>query len=354
MIESDIEICMDHLEKVSRTFAHPIALFPEGLKLPIACSYLLCRIADTIEDHPTLSLDEKEQLFRIYLDVLEQKASPSDYSSLFCRLESGDLADYQLSKELPIVFSLLQSFPAQVAGVCRKWTAELTRGMNIYCHREPGADGIRALIDFADLDRYCYFVAGTVGQLIVELIGLEVPEAMTPKMKKLGSQFGTALQLVNILKDVNGDLSRSVSYLPRSLLDENKIELKKMHDPEQRILLKTALDPIFEMAFDHLKNAALPFVTEIPYSYLGIRLGCLLPLWLAGPTLQLLHNDPDYLNPNKVVKLSRTQVFFLIEQASYVASSNEDLWREFSRLNFNSPAPAKRHNFEPIVGEFAQ
>ena len=43
------------LQEVSRTFALTIPQLPSGLRDVVGNAYLLCRIADTIEDEPALS-----------------------------------------------------------------------------------------------------------------------------------------------------------------------------------------------------------------------------------------------------------------------------------------------------------
>src|SRR5215469_13293339 len=47
------------LVHVSRTFALTIPELPAGLREAATTAYLLCRIADTIEDEPALSAAEK-------------------------------------------------------------------------------------------------------------------------------------------------------------------------------------------------------------------------------------------------------------------------------------------------------
>lgn len=47
------------LPKVSRTFALTIPQLPPELRRAVANAYLLCRIADTIEDEPALSAEQK-------------------------------------------------------------------------------------------------------------------------------------------------------------------------------------------------------------------------------------------------------------------------------------------------------
>ena len=57
-VSSD-EVYQDQiLPHVSRTFALTIPQLPPALSIPVTCAYLLCRIADTIEDEPALSPPE--------------------------------------------------------------------------------------------------------------------------------------------------------------------------------------------------------------------------------------------------------------------------------------------------------
>ncbi|HTK55738.1 MAG TPA: squalene/phytoene synthase family protein, partial [Gemmatimonadales bacterium] len=58
------------LPKVSRTFALTIRLLPGALEHPVAVAYLLCRIADTVEDNPHLSAAEKSILLGEFRDAV--------------------------------------------------------------------------------------------------------------------------------------------------------------------------------------------------------------------------------------------------------------------------------------------
>jgi phytoene synthase len=60
-----------------------------------------------------------------------------------------------------------------------------------------------------DLIAYCRHVAGTVGQISLEIFGYRDPEAPA-----LAVDMGIALQLTNILRDLKEDASRDRVYLP--------------------------------------------------------------------------------------------------------------------------------------------
>ena len=63
---------------------------------------------------------------------------------------------------------------------------------------------------FADLELYCYRVAGTVGLMITPVAGYR-PESPALEHAKT---LGTAMQLTNILRDVGEDQRRGRIYLP--------------------------------------------------------------------------------------------------------------------------------------------
>jgi phytoene synthase len=94
------------------------------------------------------------------------------------------------------------------------------------------AEDIRAP-DFATLDLYCDRVASAVGRLSVRIFGLGAAEG-----HDLAHELGRALQLTNILRDLDEDASVGRLYLPREALDEAGIAGT---DPET-VLAHPALD----------------------------------------------------------------------------------------------------------------
>lgn len=72
---------------------------------------------------------------------------------------------------------------------------------------------VRRYATFAALERYCYRVAGTVGLMMVPVLGYRDPAALEP-----AADLGRAMQLTNILRDVAEDLARDRVYLPQDEL----------------------------------------------------------------------------------------------------------------------------------------
>ena len=68
--------------------------------------------------------------------------------------------------------------------------------------------------DWRTLDLYCDRVASAVGRLCVRVFGMTATEGRT-----LAHHLGRALQLTNILRDLDEDAAMGRLYLPREVLD---------------------------------------------------------------------------------------------------------------------------------------
>jgi 15-cis-phytoene synthase len=87
-------------------------------------------------------------------------------------------------------------------------------------HLHAAIDGAEADLQpvrvrtFAELERYCYLVAGTVGLMCVRVWGCADPRATEPAVAA-----GLAFQLTNVLRDLGEDLARGRVYLPADECD---------------------------------------------------------------------------------------------------------------------------------------
>ncbi len=77
--------------------------------------------------------------------------------------------------------------------------------------------------NFADLERYCYCVAGVVGLMMTHIFGY-TDESCFPKAIALGD----AMQLTNILRDIAEDLERGRIYLPQDELNQFGVDEKQL------------------------------------------------------------------------------------------------------------------------------
>ena len=142
---------------VSRTFALTIPQLPDGLREAVTNAYLLCRIADTIEDDPLLDTETKDSFHTAFIDAAESGRGAEDFAeAVWPRLAPGTLdAEIELIRESPLVLQITHRLePSQRSAILR-CLGTMSRGMGQF----ERSRSLRGLMDVAELERYCYFVA---------------------------------------------------------------------------------------------------------------------------------------------------------------------------------------------------
>ncbi len=296
--------------EASHSFARPIELLPERLNRSVTCAYVLCRVADTIEDDPKSAPETKRDRFDAFLGALED----------------GEGVEAVKDPRFPAALELLVTLPASHRAVCVRWVSELARGMAIYCLRSPGTDGIVAPTTLADLERYCHFAAGTVGLLLSDLFLEEMPGLPDEnRFRESGETYGIALQFVNTLRDLPKDIEEKRCFVPRTFCPY----LPGLIAPENRAAAHQALAPLYRRARELLERA-LAFGLSVPPS--PVRLACLIPLWLAVPTLRRHEGNDEALVPGRSLRLSREKAEDLMLDLSGRVADDEALRQGFRRL----------------------
>jgi len=321
--ETDLTFCHAMLPKVSRTFAACIDLLPSPVDQQVLVAYLLCRIADTIEDTADLPVHEKERLLTSFRIALASPASGCpDLAAAFATPRTDD---ERLTREAGAVLrSFARLGPAAVAAI-RPWVEEMCLGMASYAsvHAEARPGHLVALESLAELDRYCYYVAGTVGHLLSDLFRLHA--GLTPEhfaqLKKLSTSFGLGLQLTNIIKDVADDRERGWSFVPHELCRGARIAPGQLTDPAHAVAASVVMAQLIVKARGHLDDA-LAYCCLLPCRQYRLRLFCLTPLFFAIRTLALAERDPRLLDPRHKVKITRGAVHRIILATHVVAPSN--------------------------------
>ncbi len=326
------DFCDAMLPKVSRTFAICIRMLPPGLEHSVLVAYLLCRVADTLEDTTALTPDQKADLLLHFANCLD--IDGPDAERLRDTFVEPASDEELLAREADVVIAEFRDLPQEHRDAIRPWVQEMCSGMADFAGRTSASqDEPESLASIEDLERYCYYVAGTVGHLLTELFRLYRPtpsERRYEQMKALATSFGLGLQLTNIIKDVADDRRRGRSFMPRQLCQVAGISPGDLqgdgHQAESRQVLAT----LIEKAKDHLCDA-LKYSTTLPRSQYGIRNFCLTSLYFAVRTLRLAETDPRLVDPTYKVKISRSEVHRTMLVTRLVAPVNT-LVRAYFRL----------------------
>lgn len=299
------------LPAVSRTFALSIRVLPGALGQAVNCAYLLCRIADTIEDAPNVQAPEKAVLFDRMLTCFDDAGCADAFPAAVATLR-GDPAHLRLVQHADLVFVVYRDLDPATRAHVRRWVTEMAVGMRKFVLLYP--HGIR-LQTLAEYQEYCYYVAGTVGYLLTDLWrehARSIGNREYDVLRERSRAFAEALQTVNILKDVPTDAEQENSiYIPEQLLVEHGASHATMLAPEQAANTRAAMAALIQLAWHNLEQAR-DYLLLIPRRAVAIRLFCALPLLFAYATLRDITRAPSALAQRHVVKISRAEVKTLI------------------------------------------
>lgn len=324
------------LAGVSRTFALTIPSLPHALRVPVANAYLLCRIADTIEDDPALSLEEKGRCGQALVEIVSGRRPPGAFGDRLAESLAGSTldAERELVARTAEVVLVTHSFGSAERQALTRCVSLMSAGM----HRFQRVAGLRGLDSQRQMNEYCYFVAGVVGEMLTELFCAfsENIARRRAQLMLLAPSFGQGLQMTNILKDIRADRARGVCWLPRSAFELSPESgsdlLVEINEPRFR----AGMERLVVTAHGHLRNA-LSYTQLIPRHHLGIRRFCLWALGMAVPTLDNVYRNPLFASGDEV-KISRTEVRRIVRQYGLTAGSNALLGLLFRRASRNLPA----------------
>jgi farnesyl-diphosphate farnesyltransferase len=325
------------LPGVSRTFALTIPQLPENLRVAVANAYLLCRIADTIEDDPGLEAEEKDRDHRALLDALSGGASAELLAARLARELSSATseAERELAAESSRVIRINRRLAPRPRAAIRECIEVMSVGMAQF-ERQRSRNG---LADLDELERYCYFVAGVVGEMLTELFcdySGEIAAQRAP-LVAAAAHFGQGLQMTNILKDVWEDLERDTCWLPRDVFAATGFDLRLLRFKTPDAAFAAGMERLVAVAHGSLR-VALRYTLLIPRHEVGIRRFLIWAVGLAVLTLQNIHRRPGFTSGNEV-KVHRRAVVGLISATNAVIRSNAALAALFNVTAHGLPSP---------------
>jgi len=208
------------LQKTSRTFALSIPVLPEPTRREVTVAYLLFRIADTFEDASHWPPERRIAALSDFEGLLRENR-PVEAARLAAEWSAARPADHEgyreLIAEVPFVLDAFFSLAPGAVESIRTYVLRSSDGMEEFVATTE--DGRLALSGLPELRRYCYYVAGIVGEMLTELFlrGRPALDGSADALRERSATFGEALQLVNILKDAAEDAAEGRRYLPESV-----------------------------------------------------------------------------------------------------------------------------------------
>lgn len=318
------------MNKVSRSFALVTPCLEEPLDAFMSTAYLIFRVADNIEDCRQ-PFDWQKTRFVEFKQLLQEPTlapkilfgwSLEDWAGL--NPDETQLMSLEGGLMLWQIYALL---PDVVKEIIRRWACTMVEGIEqlLDNQQEPFLvirNGVRILAEENDYRRYCYFAAGTVGQMGTELAinHYRFNADIAISLLAHSGTCGQALQRTNIVKDFPEDLANGICYLPdvwMQEIDSLPLLLKGAPKKWTQKVLNNVMAEI---------NNSVSYVMHIPYEAVGYRLASLMCLLPAYQTLLSAAQQHDKLfTPNHQVKISRSCFSKCMDDAKLMVRDNNAL-----------------------------
>mgnify|MGYP006424134741 FL=1 len=311
--EADLAWCHDAVQGVSRTFALTIDVLDEPMSTHICLGYLLCRVADTIEDANHIPPEPQATLLRTYDTAIDPDAETGidEFRAAvdeWLPVEEADTDDWIVVAESPRIVAAFEGLPADVQKAIVPPVRELIDGMAMFVERHADSGGLR-IGDAEELEEYCYYAAGTVGTLITNLLTRgDIAADRRQRLYDTAVEFGLLLQLVNISKDVYDDYTEENNvYLPAEWFAEEGLSQDAVVAPDNREEAASVVSRTVTHARSFLDDAE-GYLQAMPLRHGNTMAAWGVPFLLAVGTLRELRSRPEDALTDRGVKISRQEV----------------------------------------------
>lgn len=234
------------VKDVSRSFFLTLKFLPKAVRFEISLAYLLARASDTIADTESISLNER----LAYLDAYADSIAEGQLTTEFEKLNDLALPHFTDEGEKTLMSSLDEIIEAYSS--LGKSEKELTKtvveiiisGQRWDLTYFSDEKNIQSVDSAEETMSYAYKVAGCVGEYWTEMLLLKglVSSEYQDELLSKGKSYGLALQLINILRDVEKDRLKGRCYLPVESPEGSELEcLHKEWIRQASILLKEGL-----------------------------------------------------------------------------------------------------------------
>ncbi len=207
-LDQAYEICRKETQQWAKTFYLGTLLLPQEKRRAIWAIYVWCRRTDEIMDSVEASTKSQDELSD-NLDEWEENTKNVFKGNIKSELDS-------------VLLDTIEKYPQSIQPYLDMIDGQ-RMDLNKFRYK-----------DFNELKLYCYRVAGTVGLMTQNVMGIDsaytsAPWSAMPDPSEAAIALGIANQLTNILRDVGEDRHRGRIYLPQA-------DIEKFNYSEEELL----------------------------------------------------------------------------------------------------------------------
>ena len=318
-IEKALKYCRSSLQNVSRSFALTIPFIEKNILVPILVGYLEARVMDSFEDENTgKEIDSEkraENINKIISIIKDPESLKSQKHIEDIGIAANDFISnphyLDLAQNMDKVIILHKTMDQYSQSSISFWFGRMAEGMEKY---------LNTRIDtFEQLDEYCYYVGGTVGGFVTDLLiknTIKADSSSIDILRMKSDDFGLFLQKVNIIRDFREDIIRNEKiFWPYQIFHEQEIiphqTLDRLNEEKSMIILEKMISDATKH-IGHVRN----YINAVPEDYPGYKRFCMVNFLMAVETINKMKNNPDVFYSDSPIKIEKSVKDRIIENPS--------------------------------------
>src|SRR5258706_929 len=230
------------VKAVSRSFYLSLRVLPKGARAVMELGYLLCRAADSIADTDSLPAEERLRTLQRWDELVSKfpmnSGSLENFAgSLQEKISSPASAEGNLLIHLGDIFKAALQLSRTDQSLIQEIVHAVLQGMMMDLSLfGDSSENLKAFFVTGDLETYIGWIGGSPGHFWTKVCLEHFPRLKIKDQKKWledAFQFGTGLQMINILRDLPNDLRKGRCYIPLEMLKKNNLTPEDLLDKEK-------------------------------------------------------------------------------------------------------------------------
>lgn len=312
------------LKNNARTIYLSAKILPRQKRKPFTIAYLVCRIADSVADTSLIDAAKRIDFIKQFPILVEnydcQTAQKMALDFLSKAGENIYKNEAELLKNIDLCIKEFKTLKKEnqkiILEVLRAVCKAMVQDLIFFPSENSGL--IKALPTEQDTLVYCDYMGGQPGIFWAKL---EFGKKLKKHTQEQALKIGRALQITNILRDIEADAQIGRIYLPLNQIIKQGLMPQDLLETKNYLNLYPVMLYWIREARQNLLNAK-EFIKQLPRKNFFNRAAVIWPVFWSFDTLYLLGRAPHKQGKNIKRKITKTNVYLTMLLSPLYCFSN--------------------------------
>ncbi len=303
----EFQYCLEALKSVSRSFALTIPMIEESIRTPILMGYLEARVLDSFEDEYQNNISKSKRAGNLDLVFSVLKEPDNKQAETKVKKITRTAADYisnpnylDLVQNFDKIIKIHRTLKLAERNILLNWFNKTVQGMKKFLGRK--------IANFKELDEYCYYVGGTIGGFLTDLLiknTRKINAKQKQTLKSFYADFGIFLQKVNIIRDFREDILKNKRiFWPQQAFAGYALTPQKLLDKKYEVQALSLLDQMLDSAHKHLEPIN-KYISALPPDFPGFKKAFSINFQMGIETLKKVKANPNLFYGEAPLKIEK-------------------------------------------------